>query len=118
MKLTKDADNKLLFGVCSGLSKYTGVDATLIRIGFIIGSIFTGSILFWVYLGLGIVLPNGNNLGINIEYQEQDYPRGLPDAFIAGENFIKNDSVSKFIFEFYPDEGLWRVDKFPLKLYQ
>ena len=40
------------------------------------------------------VLPNGNNLGINIEYQEQDYPRGLPDAFIAGENFIKNDSVA------------------------
>ena len=37
------------------------------------------------------VLPNGNNLGINIEYQEQDYPRGLPDPFIAGENFIKND---------------------------
>ena len=40
------------------------------------------------------VLPNGNNLGINLEYQEQDYPRGLPDAFIAGENFIKNDSVA------------------------
>ena len=40
------------------------------------------------------VLPNGNNLGINIEYQEQDNPRGLPDAFIAGENFIKNDSVA------------------------
>ena len=40
------------------------------------------------------ILPNGNNLGINLEYQEQDYPRGLPDAFIAGENFIKNDSVA------------------------
>ena len=57
MKLTKDADNKLLFGVCSGLSKYTGVDATLIRIGFIIGSIFTGSILFWLYDLMVILLP-------------------------------------------------------------
>lgn len=57
MKLTKDIDNKLLFGVCSGLSKYTGVDTTLIRIGFIVGSIFTGSILFWLYVLMAILLP-------------------------------------------------------------
>lgn len=57
MKLTKDIDNKLLFGVCSGLSRYTGVDTTLIRIGFILGSIFTGSILFWLYVLMAILLP-------------------------------------------------------------
>jgi glucose-1-phosphate thymidylyltransferase len=40
------------------------------------------------------ILPNGNNLGIKIEYKEQNKPIGLPDAFIVGENFIKNDSVA------------------------
>ena len=35
------------------------------------------------------ILPNGNNLGIKIEYIEQDKPKGLPDAFIVGEKFIK-----------------------------
>ena len=40
------------------------------------------------------ILPNGNNLGINIEYKEQQKPIGLPDAFIVGEKFIKNDSVA------------------------
>ena len=40
------------------------------------------------------VLPNGNNLGIKITYAEQEKPRGLPDAFIVGEKFIGNSSVS------------------------
>ena len=40
------------------------------------------------------VIPNGKNLGINITYVEQDKPIGLPDAFILGEKFIKNDNVA------------------------
>ena len=40
------------------------------------------------------VLPNGNNLGIKITYLEQEKPRGLPDAFVIGENFINNNSVA------------------------
>ena len=40
------------------------------------------------------ILPNGINLGINLQYAEQDKPRGLPDAFIVGEKFIENDSVA------------------------
>ena len=43
------------------------------------------------------IIPNGNNLGINITYIEQDKPRGLPDAFILGENFIKNDNVAMIL---------------------
>ena len=40
------------------------------------------------------LLPNGNNLGINITYVEQSYPRGLPDAFILGEKFIGKNNVA------------------------
>ena len=40
------------------------------------------------------VLPNGENLGIKIQYKEQDKPRGLPDAFIVGEKFIGKSSVA------------------------
>ena len=40
------------------------------------------------------VLPDGKNLGIKIEYAEQEKPAGLPDAFIVGEKFIGEDSVS------------------------
>ena len=40
------------------------------------------------------ILPNGNNLGIKISYAEQKYPRGLPDAFKIGKNFIGNNNVA------------------------
>ncbi len=40
------------------------------------------------------LLPDGNNLGIKITYKEQSYPKGLPDAFILGENFIGKNNVA------------------------
>lgn len=40
------------------------------------------------------ILPNGRNLGISIEYAEQETPKGLPDAFLVGERFIKKDKVA------------------------
>lgn len=40
------------------------------------------------------VLPNGNRLGVKIQYAEQDSPRGLPDAFLIGEKFINDQPVS------------------------
>ena len=43
------------------------------------------------------IIPNGNNLGINIKYQEQDKPRGLPDAFVVGKKFIGNDNVAMIL---------------------
>lgn len=57
-QLTKSTDNKMIFGVCGGLSNWTGIDSSIIRLGFIVGAIFSGSILFWIYLLLGIILPN------------------------------------------------------------
>jgi glucose-1-phosphate thymidylyltransferase len=43
------------------------------------------------------LLPSGKNLGINITFKEQDKPRGLPDAFILGEKFIKKSSVAMIL---------------------
>ena len=40
------------------------------------------------------ILKNGENFGINISYKEQKKPNGLPEAFIIGEKFIKNQSVA------------------------
>ena len=40
------------------------------------------------------VLKNGENFGVKIQYKEQKYPNGLPEAFIIGEKFINNDGVA------------------------
>ena len=39
------------------------------------------------------LLSDGTQLGIKIKFLEQDKPKGLPDAFIIGEKFIKRDNV-------------------------
>ena len=43
------------------------------------------------------ILPNGKNLGIKISYLEQAKPRGLPDAFILGENFVGKQNVAMIL---------------------
>jgi len=40
------------------------------------------------------LLGNGKDLGIEINYAIQSKPRGIAEAFIVGEKFIGNDSVS------------------------
>ena len=40
------------------------------------------------------LLQNGKNLGLKINFIEQDYPKGLPDAFILGEKFIGKENVA------------------------
>ena len=40
------------------------------------------------------ILPPNKNLGINIQYAQQKYPRGLPEAFIIGEKFIGKNNVA------------------------
>lgn len=37
-----------------------------------------------------ILLGDGNRFGLNLSYAIQDYPRGLVDAYIVGEDFIKD----------------------------
>ncbi len=40
------------------------------------------------------LLGNGSKYGIEISYKIQDKPRGLPDAFNLGKNFINKDNVA------------------------
>ena len=63
------------------------------------------------------ILPNGDNLGIKISYAEQKYPKGLPDAFILGKNFIgKNNVVLILGDNFFYGESLTKKLKKCIKL--
>ena len=56
--LHKSLKNRVIFGVCGGLSENLEIDPVLIRMGFLFGAIFTGSLLLWIYLALALVLPS------------------------------------------------------------
>ena len=59
---------------------------------------------------------NGEQLGLRIQYDIQDEPNGLPEAFIIGEEFIGDDNVclilgDNIIFGNELDRILWESQK-------
>ena len=56
MRLKKDMENAVIFGVCAGIAKEYGLDITLVRIAFVATSLFFGSAIL-IYLVLALVMP-------------------------------------------------------------
>ena len=50
--------NKKISGVCAGLAEYFGIDPTLVRIAFVIGTIASGGPFILAYIILAIIMPN------------------------------------------------------------
>ena len=62
------------------------------------------------------LLSDGTQLGIKIKFLEQDKPKGLPDAFIIGEKFIKQDNVALILGDnFFYGQGFTNRLKNALK---
>jgi glucose-1-phosphate thymidylyltransferase len=56
------------------------------------------------------IIPDGKRFGIKISFLEQDKPRGLPDAFILGENFIKKDNIAMILGDnFFYGQSLSKI---------
>ena len=59
------------------------------------------------------LLGNGSKYGIEISYKIQDKPRGLPDAFNLGKNFINKDNVALILADnfFYGQSLTKKLEK-------
>jgi phage shock protein C len=58
-RLTRSRRNRQLAGVCGGLAEYFGVDPTLIRVAFVLVTIFAGTGLL-LYIILALVIPEAD----------------------------------------------------------
>lgn len=58
--MKRDIENGLIFGVCSGIAKDTAVDVTLVRVIALLLLVFTGTIVGWIYLIAGLLLPEND----------------------------------------------------------
>lgn len=58
MKLFKNKQDGMIFGVCAGISQALGIDVRIIRLLMVLGAFASFSILFWIYLLLAIILPS------------------------------------------------------------
>jgi len=56
-KLTRSITDKKIAGICGGFGDYFNIDPTVMRILFVAGFFLTGSLVFWLYLVLWIIIP-------------------------------------------------------------
>ncbi|MBL8759460.1 MAG: PspC domain-containing protein [Phycisphaerae bacterium] len=58
MPLQRSEHNRLIFGVCGGLAEYLGWDPTLVRVAYVLISIFSAAFPgILVYLILWLLMP-------------------------------------------------------------
>ncbi len=81
----RDIDNKMLAGVCSGLSEYTGIDVTIIRVIFVV-LVFAYGTAILAYIVLWIVAPRALSVAQKLQM------RGFAPT---AENIRKYTSQSK-----------------------
>ena len=67
-KVYRNQDDELVAGVCSGLAEYFEIDATLIRIIFIVLGISGGSGIL-IYLILWLLIPRKDKIKIEKEIE-------------------------------------------------
>jgi phage shock protein C len=54
--LTRSSSDKYLAGVSGGLAEHFDVDANLVRVGWIVATLFTGVAIF-AYLAIALIVP-------------------------------------------------------------
>ena len=55
-RLMRSRSDRKLFGVCGGLAAYLDLDPTLVRVGFVLGSVVFGPLIL-IYFGLAFAIP-------------------------------------------------------------
>lgn len=60
-RLTRDFDNRIIAGVCSGLAKYLKTDPNLVRLVTVLLFFITGGGILIAYLVLAVVIPTEQN---------------------------------------------------------
>ncbi len=83
-RLTRSPNNGAVAGVCAGLADYLGVDVVLVRLLWVVLSIFPGAIIggVIVYLAAWLIIPEGS-AGADVPHTSR-LTRSATDKKIAG----------------------------------
>jgi phage shock protein C len=56
-RLLRSRSNRQLTGVCGGIAEYAGIDATVVRVGMVIATLFTGGVVALAYILATVLIP-------------------------------------------------------------
>lgn len=66
MKLTKSKKNIQMFGVCGGIAEWIGWDPTVVRIAYVLATIFSAGFPgILIYIMLIFIMPDDDNKNID-----------------------------------------------------
>lgn len=71
-KFFRDTDNRLLGGVCAGLSHYSGINLLAIRILFVVFFLFSAGFVTLVYFILWLIVPKAVTVADRLEMKGKD----------------------------------------------
>jgi phage shock protein C len=63
-RLTRSEDDRMIAGVCGGLAAHYGIDATVVRLGFVLLTLFGASGIM-LYLVLWLIVPRGSSVELS-----------------------------------------------------
>ncbi len=72
----RDKQNARWMGVCAGISDYTGIDLTLVRVGIVLLTFATGGWTIPAYFAAGIFAPV-KPIGLYVDADEQKFWQGV-----------------------------------------
>jgi phage shock protein PspC (stress-responsive transcriptional regulator) len=61
-RLYRSLRERMMAGICGGLSDYLNCDPTLIRVAWVASIIFSGGMMLLVYFVLIFIIPNENEI--------------------------------------------------------
>lgn len=107
-RLTRSREDRLLGGVAGGVAMFLGIDATLVRIGFVLLAVFGGSGVV-LYLAMWLLVPPADdrerpvdaNLRAGVG-EMRDAARGLADDVRTG---WRQDATNETEGSSDPDAG-------------
>lgn len=80
-RLYRSTDDSVIAGVAGGLAAYMDLDSALVRVIWLLSIFVTGSLTFWIYLIMMVVVPAEPS---DWPAQSQWAPGGAPGWFTAG----------------------------------
>lgn len=56
-RLLRSRTDRQLTGVCGGIAEYAGIDATIVRVGVVLATLFTGGVVALAYFLAAMMIP-------------------------------------------------------------
>ena len=75
-KFYRDKQNGKVMGVSAGMADYTGIDVTLVRIGWVFMTFVTGGTTIPLYIIMGLIAPK-KPIGLYADDAEQKFWQGV-----------------------------------------